>query len=345
MDPLNNPVPTPNPEPTPGPVPTPAPTPAPVALEPAPVTPPAPVAPEPTPAPVTPPAPATPEPVAPVTPPAPEPITINPVVNPNPVAPSAPTFQPGDIGIAATDPIMTAEPPKAPDPIEEELKAPMKAMDPVPGSIGSAISGPSGDAFGAPDRTPSVSFNDPATMQPTTVAPAGGNKLVDKFKNRKTLFILIGITGVIVVALLIILILQLVNNNSSSTPPVNNNSSSNTDTTPEIVKEALSCTRNMTETELVTYPDAVTGTISISAEFESARLNQIAMIKSVVYSDEDEVANEPVNEDVHESTADNLTNESAILYYLPVNDAGTLIYDLEAIQSNYEKLAFTCELL
>ena len=86
---------------------------------------------------------------------------VNPVVRPS---------------VGVTDPIMMPEKPQAPDPIEEELKAPMKAAEPVPGSIGSAVSGP---ADGAPEavvptenpfanvnagQTPSVSFNDPAAQ-------------------------------------------------------------------------------------------------------------------------------------------------------------------------------------
>ena len=47
-----------------------------------------------------------------------------------------------NVMVGATDPITMPNPPKAPDPIEEELKAPMTAAAPVPGSIGSAISMP-----------------------------------------------------------------------------------------------------------------------------------------------------------------------------------------------------------
>ena len=79
-------------------------------------------------APVAPAAPLTPEAVAaPVMPDIPEPVN--------------PVYTPGDnVMVGETDPITVPNPPKAPDPIEEELKAPMQAAAPVPGSIGSAIS-------------------------------------------------------------------------------------------------------------------------------------------------------------------------------------------------------------
>ena len=60
----------------------------------------------------------------------------------NPIQPlSNPIVRPS--GLGATDPLLMPEKPQAPDPVEEELKAPMKAAAPVPGSIGSAVSGPS----------------------------------------------------------------------------------------------------------------------------------------------------------------------------------------------------------
>ncbi len=55
--------------------------------------------------------------------------------------PETPSYQNGGI-IAATEPITEPDPIPEPDPIEEALKAPFKAADPVPGSIGSAVSVP-----------------------------------------------------------------------------------------------------------------------------------------------------------------------------------------------------------
>ena len=150
-----------------------------------------------------------PEPVAPVAPETPE------------AAPTATTFQATDNPmLGATDPIMMPNPPKAPDPVEEELKAPMKAADPVPGSIGSAISMPSEQPVapeaavaGQPQmgQVPSVAFNDPAAAQGQTMqqnAPAAAAKSKNPFKNldKKSLIMLCAIAGIVVVALIIVLV-------------------------------------------------------------------------------------------------------------------------------------------
>ncbi|MBR3253681.1 hypothetical protein IKF86_00325 [Candidatus Saccharibacteria bacterium] len=128
-----------------------------------------------------------------------------PVVAPGaPVVPTPvnPVFQPNGGGlVGATTPITMPEQPKAPDPIEEELKAPLKAAAPAPGSIGSAVSGPEA-------KTPNVSFDDPA-MANAMQATAPNAKPAKKKTDKKTLIILCAIIGVIVVALAAVLIMQL----------------------------------------------------------------------------------------------------------------------------------------
>ena len=174
MDPTNNPTPTtPSPEPTAGPAPNnnPAGGVAPVAG-------------------------------SPMTSGMPEPPVVtpsNPIIEPSgatPQPPVNPIVKP--TGLNVTDPIMMPEKPEAPDPIEEELKAPMKAAGPVPGSIGSAVSGPTdGGAAPAPAEnpfandgikpTPSVSFNDPAVSNganPTNPAAPMAPQATDKKKNQ-----------------------------------------------------------------------------------------------------------------------------------------------------------------
>ncbi len=119
----------------------------------------------------------------------------------------------------ATDPITMPTPPKAPDPIEEELKAPLKAAAPVPGSIGSAISMPANGsqnatapvdtsmfqkAGGKNTKTPSVAFNDPASQMAQNKPKAA------KKKNNKTTMILLAVVGgMVVIALAAVLIMQL----------------------------------------------------------------------------------------------------------------------------------------
>ncbi|MBQ6375652.1 hypothetical protein IJJ37_01860 [Candidatus Saccharibacteria bacterium] len=124
----------------------------------------------------------------------------------------------------ATDPITMPTPPKAPDPVEEELKAPFKAAEPVPGSIGSAISVPAEGApktsapvdmsmFGAANakkNTPSVAFNDPATTNQTQ--PSMPTKPMKPMKktDKKTLIALAIVGGMVVIALAAVLIAQLI---------------------------------------------------------------------------------------------------------------------------------------
>lgn len=218
MDPTTNPTPTPNPAPAPG----------------APAGPPAPAAP---PAPAGPPVPPAPE--APAPAPGPTPATaaggmttppVNPVINPTAPASGAPApvGNPAGTqadGLAATDPIMMPEPAPAPDPVEEELKAPMKAAEPAPGSIGSAVSGPmpvAGEGGEAPaanpfanndKQTPNVAFNDPATQPDAAANPMAPAK---KKTSKTTLIALIIVAVMIVIALGAVLILQLMGDQGGS---------------------------------------------------------------------------------------------------------------------------------
>ena len=174
-------------------------------------------------------------PVAPVTPvsaptPTPAPAPVNPVVNPigqpvtQPTAPSPvdipkpvnPVYQPtnanagvGGVGtLSATEAIMQPTPPPAPDPVEEELKAPLRPAAPVPGSIGSAVSMPAdGASMGDTKNTPSVAFNDPATMDAgnTGMPQAPVKKKMDK----KTMITIAILGGMVVVALVAVLVFMM----------------------------------------------------------------------------------------------------------------------------------------
>lgn len=221
MEPTNNPISTPNPTPAAGAgvppvepaIPT---TPAEPVVPPRPMehviqplTPAQPVV-SPTPpassaAPVAPAAPA-----APVSPVAPTPITVMPGQASS--MPINPLFNSNGGGlVGATDPITMPAPPKAPDPVEEELKAPFKAAGPVPGSIGSAISMPA-DAvsMGDPGRTPSVSFTDPAMVNNVATSTVVPEK---KKTSKSTLILLAIVAGLIVLALAGYLIMTLTQSN------------------------------------------------------------------------------------------------------------------------------------
>jgi hypothetical protein len=210
MEPTNNPTPTVTPTPEPvQPVQPVAPA-APVAPASTPETPVAP-APEPV-APVT-----APEPAAPVTP-VPEPVApaseapaapVAPVIAPgapNPVA-TNPMFQQPDVNspILDTSPITIPETPKAPDPIEEELKAPLTPAAPVPGSIGSAVSMPANTAQQPPVQ--SVSFTDPATQpDPNNIANNILAGVAKRKMSRMTVSLICTIIAIVIVGLGITLI-------------------------------------------------------------------------------------------------------------------------------------------
>ena len=151
-----------------------------------------------------------------------EPVATNPT-------PANPVFQPSQddsLKMAATDPIMMPEKAPEPDPVEEELKAPMKAAGPVPGSIGSAVSMPADGAVteqpapanGNPfdnnpqPATPSVAFNDPAKQAENPMAGntvnSGGKKM-----DKKTLIILAAVASVVILVLVIVLIMSLMGGN------------------------------------------------------------------------------------------------------------------------------------
>ena len=150
---------------------------------------------------------------------------INPVVTPAApgAAPAAPAptmsmnqmFQPQPQAAPAdvfdeTTAISRPEGPKAPDPVEEELKAPLKAAGPVPGSIGSAVSMPAENGAPAADVPTNPDGTNPMTANaaPSTKSNSFLDKLMVKTKmSKKTLIISCAVAGVIVVLLIIILMM------------------------------------------------------------------------------------------------------------------------------------------
>lgn len=117
--------------------------------------------------------------------------------------------------IDETTAIAVPEGPKPPDPVEEELKAPLKAAGPVPGSIGSSVSMPPADGNqpqtnGVNEQMMAQGINPMAT---NANSPAGKkltflDKLTTKTKMTKnTLILLSVVAGLIVIALVIVLIM------------------------------------------------------------------------------------------------------------------------------------------
>lgn len=270
-------------------------------------------------------------------------------------------------GVAATDPIMMPEPAPAPDPVEEELKAPMKAAAPVPGSIGSAVSGPASAGGTAENpfaddkkQTPNVAFNDPAT-QPEVPAGAGGpteKGEVKKKNNKTTLIALIIVAAMIVIALAGVLIMQLMSDNGSSTSTTPNNPAAiepeeETEAEEEgatnaegVVAGSLNCTRDMTAAEVARYDGATTGTIDINMEFdETEQLASISSVSSVIYDAGEMASGEPVEAETHQATAVELDAANALNFYLSADEAGNLDLSMAGLKANYESLAFVCKVL
>jgi flagellar basal body-associated protein FliL len=265
-------------------------------------------------------------PVSPVQPVAPE-VVINPAVNP--------VYQPTNNGVKATDPIMMPEPAPAPDPIEEELKAPMKAAAPVPGSIGSAVSG-----------TPNVAFNDPATMPDVNPMTQQMGVPAKAKSSKTTLIVLIIVALLIVVALGVVLFLQLNPGNGSSSGDGGSGSTPTPTPVPEETKEVLSCSRSMTADEIAVITNAVSGTVKVETEYDDDdELETVSMVKYVVYSSDDGTTNEPVEFESRKAKVKDLKQTTALMYDLPVTEEGELKLSLEDIQTNYESLDYTCETL
>ena len=345
MDPMNNPTPTPIPDSGATPVPEPPATPV---SEPGV----APAAPEP---PVTS---ASESPVAPVDVPMSTPEPVNPVVSPDVVgAPVNPVFQPGGPdGLSATDPIMQPEAPKAPDPVEEELKAPMKAAGPVPGSIGSAVSGPQSESEAASPsdkpfansspNTPSVSFNDPAAEQGGVGVPKAKKPV-----NKTTLIVLCVVAGMIVIALVAILVMQLMSSQPSG------NSSGGTENTTVVIEEeeeepeeeeeiddtvlvasgTMVCKKTITETEASVAGEATSGNTTVTVEFSDGMLTTISSSKTVSGVETPEQ---------HQAVASELTLETAPTFdFAATDENGELDLSIDAVKANYEDLDFVCEVL
>ena len=323
MDPLqNNPTPNPVPNPNPNPNPVPvsnampniamagAPAPAPIPQTPQmPMMPQMPAMPQAQESPVTPEAPAAPE--IPAMPEAPAPTPVmeaapapamsfesafeggvsNPTTSFN--IPQAPS------GIAATEPLTEPDPLPEPDPVEEALKAPIKAAEPVPGSIGSAVSVPFGQEIPmgtsvAPTQSNNVAFESTSSTSFSS-DPMGGSqpqKAKNSLSDNKKLLMIIGIGAVAVIIAIIVVIMILgsgnkkINNQSSQNQqqgqqqPVKDPSKYDTSTT-------LSCTHNFEDSDFEEYGNATEGTELMIADFTNKELVNMTRTVSLAYEDED----------------------------------------------------------
>ncbi|MBR2726060.1 hypothetical protein IKE87_02230 [Candidatus Saccharibacteria bacterium] len=307
---------------------------------------------------------------------------------PGVAAPVNPIIQPGGAttglnnmdGLLSTDPIMKPEPAPAPDPVEEELKTPMKAAGLAPGSIGSAsgVVNSEGKAENPPaastplpnnpfsslfkkKQNPSVAFNDPAkaneendASKPELSVPGAKPKKPNLKINKQTMIILIALAAILVVVLVVILVMQLntpssSSNNSSSN--ANNSSSANTPTvepvavTPEVVT-SLSCARKMTVEELADFTNSLDGTVIVGATFDGDdNLIELSRTQLVEYTDTKTDKPMLVTESLIRTTPDGIDATNVDRYMLQVASDGGVDTDLKSLTSNYQNLDFTCETL
>ncbi len=277
---------------------------------------------------------------------------VNPIINPGVSLPQN--------GVGATDAILRPEPVAPPDPVEEELKAPMRAAAPAPGSIGSAVSGPADEIGSATNRTPSVSFNDPATQPDANSVSTPLMSKGAKKSNNKTLIALIVVAALVVLGLGVVLAMQFMtgqpapssgsqsnnsvvepDNNSSNTPgPADsskNSDSSEASNSTTSVNKVLTCTKTASSESSEASPSTSSVT-TITANFKDGKLVDITSeAKATTVTSDSESSAKTV-------TVADITTANAAEYNLPVKE-GIVDFTLEGIRSNYELLDFTCEAL
>lgn len=323
--------------------------------------------------------------------PATEP-AVNPVASPTPVQATAasgitetpvnPIITPtGTNKIDATEPILRPEPAPAPDPVKEELNAPMVAAAPMPGSIGSAVSGPAASnpanadmaepmgGMGATEpatggfmnerRTPSVAFNDPATQpDPATQTPAP-TKVPTKKSSKPVLITLIVVALVIVAVLVVMLVMQLTSDNAGSTSAVNTPTTVDVDDDEEEAKDAADADSDAADN------DADAGQVMTVACYRAMTATELANYANATsgtvnmestYDADDALTQvkktelvmyadsaDPSEEKSLVALASELTAETAAEYYLPVDKENSVDFNLGGIKTNWMELGFTCE--
>lgn len=334
----------------------------------APETPAAPTIPE---TPTMPEAPATPEsPAAPATPeipPAPEPapamdsapvtsftdpVQPMPSIDTAPAAPEAPA-SPID-SMNQTDPMAPASPAAPQAQAEGEEEPPLVPADPVPGSIGSAIS--------YTDTT------QPA--MPVKEKKSFGSSL-KLSKDNMRLVLIIGL-GIVLVAVVVIVIISLVTSSSSKSSS-SNNSSNNTPATPTTpTVSSLTCTKEGGRDVFSAYGEVVDGKEDIVAMYSDGYLSSFGTNLTLNYENEEAarygegVAREEYNRMLSSSSltsdpfdsAYNVVDNKLTVTHQADGDVieasnaralglyvvkGEVVDDPDTLIDNYETDGYTCE--
>ncbi len=269
---------------------------------------------------------------------------------------------------SATEPLTEPDPTPVEDPAEAALKEPIKAAEPVPGSIGSAVSMPT-KAKDIPSSVPTP------TASPTDdpFPPAASDK---KGKMSKTTLYLLIILGVVIIAALVVfLIMQLGGNNQqSNNEPNNSQVEEPKDPEPETTTYAtLSCKYNYTDDELLGLASAIGGVRTFSAEYENEELVGMTLADYLEYNDESSAStaknqlrdewvlafkeleydtdpftstyeSDSTSADVsHYALASDIDEQSASLLNISTDEDESLDMSVATMKKLYRKLGYTCE--
>lgn len=294
----------------------------------------------------------TPEPtpaVDPVVPPAPEP---TPAVPETPMMPDNPTMP----GVS-----MTSDMPATPDMTDVNASAtnvpitatteeepPLVPADPVPGSIGSAIS-----------------YTDATTHPAEAEKPKKSLKLS---KDNIRLIAIIG-AGIVIVAIVVIVIIAIVSNTGSKKSSNNNNNTPAQPTTPTV--SSLTCTKEGGRDVFGAYGEVVSGKEDIVVMYSDGYLSSFGTNLSLGYENEDAAhAGEDAAKNVYQQmlTASKLTTDPFDSSYNVVDNSltvthqadgdaidetnaralglyvikGEVVDDPETLIDNYETDGYTC---
>lgn len=284
---------------------------------------------------------------------------------------------PSTISMGATEPLTQPDPIPEPDPIEEALKAPIRAADPVPGSIGSAVSVPS-DTPVVPDNMmpPMAGASVPTTPLNNVAFNTEPTKMTDPMakkqqKNQKSIIIIAIIGVLLLVGVGVAILIMTMNNSKPATPapaPIQV-----IDKTPE--SGTTVCTYEGTDDELALYEGATSFSKEVRMKFDNKDiLTEIKFSTTVGFDDVEfsEAIKTKLDKDYKDEygflgfeedpyTTEILTNEDEIVLSFGTDDVddiddnskdlmslindedGNIDLTYETITETYTNLGFTCE--
>ncbi|MBR5621078.1 hypothetical protein IKW75_01170 [Candidatus Saccharibacteria bacterium] len=205
------------------------------------------------------------------------PVEASPVAEPAPVAPAAPIAPEAPVAPITPEPPVAPAAPEAPEvtpeatslipPAAPEEEPPLVPADPVPGSIGSAIS-----------------YSDTPTAEPVEKPKKSFNLSLKPSKDNMRLILIIG-AAVVLVAIVVIVIIFIV---SGSTGKKSNNASNTTPVTPtEPTVSSLTCSKEGGSDVFGSYGEVVSGKEDIIVMYSEGYLDSFGTNLTLSYDNED----------------------------------------------------------